>query len=355
MRIALDATPLVLTSGGLYRYVAELSLALATEFPQDEYTLVSDQNFEIPCAAANLKGLQGPVARRWWLTGVRRAIRACRAQIFHGTNFEVPLLPPVPSVLTIHDLSPWRNPAWHPGPNRVRNRTPWLLRLRRARRILTVSKAVGREVVSHFGVPPELVRSVPLAAARWFRPVEDAPLPERPYFLYVGTLEPRKNIAAAIECWAATRDRTGADLILVGRCREDFVPPQAREGLRLVGELPDADLPRLYSGALAFLYPTFYEGFGLPVLEAMSCGCPVITSQDPAVTEIAEHAAIHCADNESLARAMLAVSTDPELRLRMRHAGLARAANFSWARTARETRGVYTELLPEGPRKGAAA
>ena len=354
MRIALDATPLILTSGGLPRYVSELSLALAREFPEDTYVLLSDQGFAMPAVAPpNLlkpavsggnRGLSG----KWWLHGVRIALRETGAQLFHGTNFEVPYLGRTPAILTIHDLSPWRNPEWHPSPSRVRSRTPWLIRLRRARLILTVSQAVRSEIIAHFGVPPDQVRAVPLAASPLFRPAPPSAAPHRPFFLYVGTLEPRKNIPALIEAWRATRHETGADLLLAGRLRPDFVPPPPEPGLSFLGELPDCDLPPLYSRALAFTYPTHYEGFGLPVLEAMQCGCPVLTSRDPAVTEVSGNAALHASSVAEIAAALRNLAAKPELRAELRAAGLARAASFSWARTARETRALYAELVGVG-------
>lgn len=348
MRVALDATPLILTSGGLPRYVSELSLALAHEFPQDEYLLLSDQPFPLPeDAPPNLlrgRGAHAEIDRRWWLWGVRQAIRDAGAQLFHGTNFEVPYLCETPAILTIHDLSPWRNPEWHDSAGRVRRRTPWLVRFRRARMILTVSEAVRREIVTHFGVRPEQVRAVPLAASSLFRPVTPASS-GRPFFLFVGTLEPRKNVAALVEAWRATRAQTGADLIIAGRNRADFVPIDPCEGLNLLGEVSDDELPRLYSDALAFVYPTFYEGFGLPVLEALQCGCPVITSHDPAVMEVAGGAAIHANSAHELADAMCSIAANPQLRRRLRAAGLARAAHFSWTATARETRAIYAEIL----------
>lgn len=357
MRIALDATPLILTSGGLPRYVKELSLALAREFPEDEYLLLSDQPFSLPeNAPPNLlrgRATHAEIHRRWWLWGVRQAIRHSRAQLFHGTNFEVPYLGRTPSILTIHDLSPWRNPEWHDAAGRVKRRTPWLVRFRRARMILTVSEAVRREIISHFGVRPEQVRAVPLAASAMFRPVpvpaavKNGPGAQRPFFLFVGTLEPRKNVAALVEAWHATKAQTGADLIIAGRNRTDFVPIEPCEGLNLLGEVSDDELPRLYSEALAFVYPTLYEGFGLPVLEAMQCGCPVITSHDPAVMEVAGGAAVHANSALELADAMRSIAANPRLRADLRHAGLARAADFSWHGTARDTRAIYAELLGE--------
>jgi glycosyltransferase involved in cell wall biosynthesis len=354
VRIALDATPLILTSGGLPRYVNELSLALAREFPEDDYLLLSDQPFPLPLnAPPNLlrgRSAHAELDKRWWLWGVRQAIRESGAQLFHGTNFEVPYLSETPAILTIHDLSPWRNPEWHDAAGRVRRRTPWLVRFQRARMILTVSEAVRKEIISHFGVRPEQVRAVPLAASTNFRPMLASASPQtnppaRPFFLFVGTLEPRKNVAALVEAWRATKAETGADLIIAGRNRTDFVPIEQSEGLNLLGEVSDDQLPRLYSDALAFVYPTLYEGFGLPVLEAMQCGCPVITSHDPAVMEVAGGAAIHANSAHELADAMRSIAGNIRLQKDLRAAGLARAAAFSWKSTARETRAIYSGLL----------
>ncbi|MDE3197272.1 MAG: glycosyltransferase family 4 protein, partial [Acidobacteriota bacterium] len=314
-----------------------------------------DQPFALPeNAPPNLVRGRTPhegLDRRWWLWGIRQTMRKSGAELFHGTNFEVPYLGKIPAILTIHDLSPWRNPAWHDSAHRVRRRTPWLVRLRRARTILTVSEAVRREVISFFGVPSERVRAVPLAASPLFHPVPDerpdtdSRTPNRPFFLFVGTLEPRKNVAAVVEAWLATRQQTGADLIVAGRSRSDFVPIAAHDGLIFPGEVPDNQLPHLYSEALAFVYPTLYEGFGLPVLEAMQCGCPVITSRDPAVTEVSAGAAIHADGPLELAGAMRAVASHAALRAKLRAAGLARSASFSWTATARETRALYAELV----------
>jgi len=351
--VALDATPLTLSSGGLPRYVNELSVALAREFPEDTYSLLSDQPFPMPGdAPANLVRGRAPdtaAERRWWFWGIRRAIHQSGAQVFHGTNFEVPYLGSTPAILTIHDLSPWRDKTWHEEADRVRFRAPWLVRLRRARMILTVSEAVRAEIIEHFGVPPDHVRAVPLAASSLFRPVPPtAPgssPPSKPFFLFVATLEPRKNVEALVEGWRESREATGADLILAGRNRTDFAGIAPADGLHFLGEVPDQELPRLYSEALAFVYPSHYEGFGLPVLEAMQCGCPAITSRDPAVVEVSGDAAIHVTSAREIADAMRAVASNPELRAKLIDAGLKRSAAFSWSRTAIETHAIYAEAL----------
>jgi len=357
VRVALDATPLTLSSGGLPRYVSELSIALAGEFPEDIYSLISDQPFPMPeRAPMNLvRGRQPHRAaeRRWWLWGIQNAIRQTGAQVFHGTNFEVPYLGSTPAVLTIHDLSPWREKTWQTYPQnadsgRVRWRTPWLVRLRRARMILTVSEAVRAEVVKHFNIPSDRVRAVPLAASSRFRPLAPTSPAPKPFFLFVATLEPRKNVAGLIEGWRESAAETNAELVIAGRNRADFTGIPAGEGIHFLGEVPDQELPRLYSDALAFVYPTHYEGFGLPVLEAMQCGCPVITSRDPAVMEVTAGNAIHTSSAHEIADAMRAIAGDPRLRNTLRGCGLQRAAAFSWARTARETRAVYEEILQTG-------
>ncbi|HEY4085663.1 MAG TPA: glycosyltransferase family 1 protein [Bryobacteraceae bacterium] len=350
MIAALDATPLTLTSGGLARYVSELSLALARQFPEDTYALLSDQAFELPLGSPGnlIAGPEAPLSkpdRRWWLRGARKAMSAVRAQVFHGTNFEVPYLGSVPSILTIHDLSPWRDASWHgSAADRVRSRTPWLLRLRRARMILTVSEAVRREIITHFGVTEEMVRAIPLAASSAFYPVPETIAPSAPYFLFVGTLEPRKNLPALMNAWRETHNETGAELWIAGRRRGDFKRIEELPGMKLLGEVSDAELPALYSSALAFVYPSLYEGFGLPVLEAMQCGCPVITSNDPAIAEVSGDAVMHAASTQEIAQSMRVLAADPARRKDLRKRGFARAKQYSWDLTARRTRALYQEV-----------
>ncbi len=196
-------------------------------------------------------------------------------------------------------------------------------------------RTVRRAAISRFGLDCERVAAVPLAASSHFRPVEAAPA-ERPYFLFVGTLEPRKNIARLIEAWREVRKSQEVDLVLAGRVRDDFAEPAPEEGLRVLGAVRESELPALYSGAIAFVYPSLYEGFGLPVLEAMQCGATVITSRDPAIMEVSGDAAVHvdATDVRALAEAMRA----QPLR---REESLKRAAQFSWSKTAQKTREVY--------------
>jgi glycosyltransferase involved in cell wall biosynthesis len=344
MRVALDATPLTLSSGGLARYTAELARALAAEYERDEFFLLSDQPFAMPPGSlANLRSARAPQSwldRKWWLWGLDREMKHLGCDLFHGTNFAVPYLARRPSVLTLHDLSPWMNREWHHAAERVRSRTPWLIGLGIATMIVTVSDAVRKQAIEHFGIAPGRIATVPLAASEIFRPAAESL--QRPYFLFAGTLEPRKNIPALIAAWRVLRRDWDVDLILAGRRRDDFPDLAPEPGLHVAGELSDEDLAVLYSGAIAFVYPSLYEGFGLPVLEAMQCGACVITSRDPAIAEVVGGAAIRC-DPADLYEAMRAVLMNPEWAREWGRRGLLRASEFSWARTARRTREVYDE------------
>ena len=363
MRVAIEAASLCLTSGGLARYTSELSLALAHAFPNDEYYLVSDQPFPMPARApANLRRGGGPrsvLERRWWLWGLGRELGRLGADLVHGPDFAVPYLTGRPSVLTLHDLSPWMDEGWHHAAGRVRRRTPVLLELGVATMVITPGEKVRRAAIERFRLAPERVVSVPEAAASCFHPVatpavaprgtasypaETRPVatpPQPLYFLFVGTLEPRKNLETLIAAWREVRRNYAVDLVLAGRRRADAPPIREEPGLRLAGEVTDGELAALYSGALGFVYPSLYEGFGLPVLEAMQCGAPVIASR--AVEEAAGDAAIYAGTAAELAGAMAELASRPDLRATLRERSLARAREFSWERTARQTREVYIE------------
>jgi len=344
MRVAIEAATLALTSGGLPRYTSELSLALARCFPDDEFFLTSDQPFAMPAAAPpNLKRGGGPrsaMERRWWLWGLAREMGRLGADLIHGPDFAVPYLARRPSVLTIHDLSPWMNRRWHHAAKRVRRRTPVLLDLGLATMVITPGESVRKAAIERFRLSPDRVVAVPEAAPSWLRPVV-APPPERPYFLFVGTVEPRKNLESLLEAWRDVCRDYAVDLVIAGRRRADAprIPPAP--GLRLAGEVPDSGLAALYSGALAFVYPSLYEGFGLPVLEAMQCGAPVIASQ--AVQEAAGDAALYANDAKELAQVMRTLAASPDLAQSLRAQSLARAAAFSWDRAAKATREVYDQ------------
>jgi glycosyltransferase involved in cell wall biosynthesis len=331
MRAGIDATPLTISSGGIRRYTEELARALTQTFPADEFVLIAERprNF---------------LERRWWLWGLNRELVRQRLEVFHGTNFAVPYLPLRPSVLTLHDLSLWMDRGWHVNGSRDRRRTPFLLGLGTATMVITPSETVRRQAIERFRLPHGRVIAVPEGCR--FQPVDSTPA-SVPYFLFTGTLEPRKNIPFLLAVWREVRKQAQVELWLAGRRRFDFPEIPAEPGLRLLGEVPDRELPALYAGAAAFLYPSLYEGFGLPVLEAMACGACVITSADPAIGEVAGESALRLdvRDNRVWIQSLLAVLTGGDWVERLRERALQRAAEFTWERTALMTREVYVEAM----------
>ena len=354
MIAALDGTPLVEPTGGIARYTAELSLALAKCFEEDQWCLISDQPVQAPAGAPpNLHisaGSRRKLSRRWWLFGASMELVSLGAKIFHGTDFAVPYMTVCPTVMTVHDLSPWAAPPIRAAGSRVRRRAPWLLRLGLARMIVTPSEAVRREVIEHFHINPDCVVVTPLAASCCFQPMLADP-PPRPYFLFAGALDTRKNVDTIIGAWREIRREREVDLILAGRRRTAKVEDEP--GLTVRENVTDTELARLYSNATAFLFPSHYEGFGLPILEAMQCGAPVIASRDPAVMEVAGSAAISidATDVRAWSETMKTVLFDDEWRANLRQRGFTRARCFSWEATARLTREVYAEAIARFRRK----
>lgn len=325
MLVALDATPLSVPTGGIRRYTEELHRALSAEFPRDEFVLLGEQG-------------ERWIDRRWWTMGLPRQLARRGADVFHGTDFAVPYVHTRPAVMTVHDLSPWKREAWRAESARVRRRTPWLLRLGLADIVVTPTEAVRRETVHHFRLAPDRVVAVPLAAdAATFHPGGAT----RDYFLCVGTIEPRKNLGVAIDAWRELQRRGHAcRLVLAGRNLQGIAE---EPGLEIAGAVPDGHLRDLYAGAIALLFPSLYEGFGLPLLEAMLCGRPVIASRDAALIETAGGRAVHADAGdvrgwvEAMEAAMRGTWDGRE--------ALEYARTFTWARTARKMREVYCEAI----------
>ncbi len=284
--------------------------------------------------------------------------------VFHGLNYLLPAQRGKAAlVVTVHDLSAVRHPEWHPAPRVLAHRIG-LRRLARAvDHVITDTEAVRAEVIAHLGLPRERVATVHLAASPGFRPRQPAEL--KPaldrwdlspggYLLFSGALEPRKNLVRLLDAVAALRGRRRdiPPLILAGpagwrnreiRDRIAAAGPRAR----YLGYLAREDLEALVAGCAAFVFPSLYEGFGLPVLEAMASGVPVVTSRGGALQEVAGGAAILVdpLDVEAIAAGIGKVLDDTSLRETLARKGLARATEFSWERTAEATLRVYEQAI----------
>lgn len=336
-------------TGGIRRYTVELAAALADREPRDEIFLISDQTIELPEQLRCLPNVSAPqcsaawLRAKWWSIGLPLTLLRLGADVLHGTDFSVPYIPMVPSVMTIHDLSPWKTEALRPaGSGRVRTRTPYLLPL--ATRIHTPTEAIRREAISYFGLAKSRVRSIHHGVAP-LQPDPSCKTPSEPYIAYLGDHGNRKNTATLLAAWRlASRRRPDLGLVLLGPAGAS-IPDEP--GLTIVEGSNDSDMAAWLAGARALVYPSLYEGFGLPVIEAMSLGVPVITSQDPALVEVAGGCALHvpAESAELLSEAILSTAMDRELAERLRTDGLTRATEFSWQRSARLIRELYLEAI----------
>jgi len=285
------------------------------------------------------------------------------AELYHATEHLLMPLRQVPTVLTVHDLIFQRFPEHHKRLNYWYLSAAMPLYCRRASAIIAVSQATRQDLVQFYNVDPARVSVVHEAAAPHFAPASPAQvadararygLPDN-YLLHVGTIEPRKNLTRLIEALHRLR-AGGQDVVLVmvgskGWLYQAFFQRLEElalgDAVVLPGYVPDADLAALYSGARLVAVPSLCEGFGLPILEAMACGVPVVCSNTSSLPEVGGDAARYFdpRDVEAIADTILSVWRDDGLRERLRQQGLARAARFSWARAAEETLAVYEKVL----------
>ena len=334
---------------------------------------LSEQRFIVP-PGLNVYAVRWPTSRPlvrivWEQLLLPRAIRVRQVDLLHGLAYALPLVSSCPMVVTIHDLTFYRFPKTLRPSRRLYLRAATRSAVRRAERVIAVSHQTKEELVHFLQVPAEKVDVIHNGVSEAFRPAppeevarfrSERGLPPR-FILFLGTLEPRKNVVSLLEGFARWRKDSGlgmgtdgVKLVVAGAKGWYFKQIFARaEELGLSSELlfpgflPEKELPWWYRAAECFVYPSLYEGFGLPVLEAMACGTPVITSSVSSLPEVAGSAAITVdpGDTVALADAMGQVLGDAALRADMRQAGLLQAKRFSWDRTALETAAVYRQVL----------
>jgi len=375
MVIYVDVSAAVHSRAGLGRYAESLARALVARYP-GRFALF----YNCDPGVRPLTGLeQVPIRivrasyRPWralvWLgqllgMGYDRLVPD--AELFHATEHLLMPLKRVPTVLTVHDLIYRLYPRYHKPMNYLYLNAAMPLYVKRANAVITISESSKRDLIRLYGIPPDKVTVIYEAAAPHFKPAPPDRiatvrrrygLPER-YLLTVGTIEPRKNLVRLVDAVGLVREM-GFDVGLVivgsrGWLYEDFFRHlerhEHRDAVFLIGYVPDEDLPAVYSAATLCVLPSLYEGFGLPILEAMACGTPVACSNTSSLPELGGRAARYFdpTDEEQMAEVIAEVLRDGTLREEMRVRSMVQVRRFSWARTAEETFAVYQKVLARG-------
>ena len=377
-RIGIDVTSALAQGGGIGRYTRELIRALASIDTADDLHLFSahiKNSIPLPeplLTAKNVTYHAAPLSERWLYRLWYRLRLPAPVQLvtgsldlFHSPDF---VLPPtsgnIPTLLTVHDLSFLHYPETFPDAlvdylNRV---VPWSVN--RATHILADSVATKEDLMSLWHIPTEKVTVLYSGVTEQFKPVQDDKkilavrqkygLDEQPYVLAVGTVQPRKNYQMLIRAFRLVAMHQPHDLAFVGRrgwldegMKSEVEAQGLKERVRFTGFAADEDLPALYCGASLLAFPSLYEGFGLPVLEAMACGLPCILSDASSLPEVGGAAAVLLPPmNETMwAEAILELLTDEKKQAQMVEAGFKQARAFSWTKAAQELLQVYNSLL----------
>ena len=327
-----------------------------------------DRYHPIPTNLTPAFGSRGHLRRLLWMQfRLPRIYRQLNSTLIFSPVPEAPLWSNCRTAVMVHDTIPLRFPRLSPLWPYFRYYIPQVAA--RAERIICNSEATARDVVDYYGISASKIRAIPLAVDRVrFRPLPDetgtkqglSTYRANPYFLYVGRHDPHKNLPRAIRAFAQLPPKatpTGAPLEfwLAGPSDRRYTPQLkalatelgVSKRVRFLDYVSDAELPRTIGRALALVFPSLWEGFGLPVLEAMACGTPAIASNLASIPEVAGDAAllVDPFDVLALAAAMSDIATDPKTRSQLRQAGLARAEQFSWAKTGARTAEVLAELL----------
>jgi glycosyltransferase involved in cell wall biosynthesis len=375
MHVAINAHLLAHTRtfrrAGVSNYVEALLHGLGTIDRQNRYTVYTTRGLEARALglppnfrvrSSRLPTINPRVRIPWEQLLAPALLRLERADVYHGVLNVMPLASPAPCVVTIHDLSPFLFPQTFRRVNRTYTR--WAIRVacRRAARILAVSEFTKQEIVRWMRVPPERVVVTYDAADNRFAPPSaeelaifrrQKGLPER-FVLFLGTLEPRKNLPLLLDAYAMIARSIDAPLLIAGSQGWLYEPILAKaeqlglgDRLRFVGYVDQADQHLWYAAATVFAFPSLYEGFGMPPLEAMATGTPVVVSSSSSLPEVVGDAGliVSPSDPEELADALHRVITDETLRAELRTRGLAQARRFSWRDTAERTLEVYRQAV----------
>jgi glycosyltransferase involved in cell wall biosynthesis len=375
LRIAIDAHSVGTGLGGNESYATNLIEALAEIDQENRYTLYVTRreaverfgnrwpNFDVRATLPHTPLIRIPLI-------LSAELRRHPVDVLH-VQFTAPPFSPCPVVVSIHDLSFEHLPQTFKWRSRKQLRITVRRSAREASQVIALSEHARKDIIDTYRIPPEKVTAIPLAAAAHFRPTRNDEVLQRvrqtygiegEYILSVGAIQPRKNLSRLVAAYSRLRRATPEGnlpkLVLAGKCAwlyeetlRTIKELQVSDSVILTGYVPERDLPGLYSGALCFVYPSYFEGFGLPPLEAMKCGVPVIVGNRTSLPEVVGDAGILVDpfDADTIARAMNKLISDSKLRAELAARGLARAKLFDWRETARQTLKVYQRAAGVAP------
>jgi glycosyltransferase involved in cell wall biosynthesis len=367
LRIAIDAHSVGTGLGGNESYATNLIEALAEIDSVNNYTLYVTRrealerfssrwpNFSVRTTLPHTPFIRIPLT-------LSAELRRNPVDVLH-VQFTAPPFSPCPVVVSIHDLSFEHLPQTFKWRSRKQLRITVRRSAREAAQVIALSEHARNDIIDTYGVEPEKVNVIPLAAPAHFRPVLDEEELQRvrqtygiegDYILSVGAIQPRKNLSRLVAAYSRLRrarpEGNLPKLVLVGKCAwlydetlRSIKELEVSDSVILTGYVPESDLPALYSGALAFVYPSYFEGFGLPPLEAMQCGTTVIVGDKTSLPEVVGDAGVLVDPFEvaDIAAAIEKVISDSNFREQLRVKGLERARLFNWQKTARQTLRVY--------------
>ncbi|MBN2588132.1 MAG: glycosyltransferase family 4 protein [Candidatus Fermentibacteraceae bacterium] len=371
MRIGLEISPLAINATGIPNYIRRLLEGFASIDDGNEYFLYTNrplpEDLSLPSRFRTvIVDRPHPRFQLWFQLELPRQMRRDRLDIFHGLFSRMPLSLPVPGIITSYDLSALRMPGMHKKWTRMTNLL-YPLYIWRARRIIAISRFTAGELVRLFPRAAAKVSVVHAAAPPGYSEVTDPEildrvrtrygLPRR-FMLFLGTMEPRKNLSRLLSAFAGVSGGIPHSLVIAGGSgwkNRWFLDSLRDSGIgdrvKLTGFVEARDVPVIMSMADAFIYTSLYEGFGLPILEAMACGTPVITSNVSSMPEVAGDAAllVDPLSVEDIAEGIRRMATDESMRAELKEKGLRRNREFSWENAARQTLEVYRSVLEGEP------
>lgn len=358
MRVGLNISTACGNLAGIGNYAFQLAKHLPVVAPDEDWVFLGPDSRFVPMLVrenARVFPREHGIPRILWeQTVLPSAARKANRELLHGTDFGGPLIYGRETINTLHDLSPFADSIFFPWAKRTYKKTLISLAARRDPAVITDSEFSRGEIIERFKIEPQRVFAIPLATDKvnGSRRVTADP----PRLLFVGTLENRKNVARLIRAFGILHSRGGTQhrLVLVGQkgygweaIRTAIEQSGAASWVDVRGYVSETELKDLYACASVFVYPSLYEGFGLPVLEAMACGTPVVCSRAASLPEVGGDAAVYFDPHnvEEMADAMERVIDSPSLQSEMREKGLRQAARFTWEECARKHVEVYRKVL----------